>query len=144
MALGPMPAGVPGGGLPPGGAMPGGMPPGMQAPPGNLGPHTIPQTNPGNILQAMQKLQQAAQLITQAIPEVPMGTPLHTKILKIATDLNKELGEAKDNMQQQIQTLLQAVQAAKQNGQDGLLGHAMPHVPNQPPAMAQAGSVPIL
>jgi hypothetical protein len=107
----------------------------MQAPPANLGPHTIPQSNPGNVMQAMQKLQQAAQLITQAIPEVPMGTPLHTKILKIATDLNKELGDAKENMQQQIQTLLQAVQAAKQNGQNGMLNRAAPPPPNSPPAM---------
>jgi len=107
----------------------------MQAPPANLGPHTIPQSNPGNVMQAMQKLQQAAQLITQAIPEVPMGTPLHAKILKIATDLNKELGDAKENMQQQIQTLLQAVQAAKQNGQNGMLNRAAPPPPNSPPAM---------
>lgn len=130
MDLGSMPAGVEGGGLPPG------MPPpqgGGQAPPANLGPHTIPQSNPGNIMQAMQKLQAAAQMITEAIPQIPLGTPLHTKVMKIATELTKELGSAKDTMQQQVQTLLQAVQAAKARGQNPQMPGPSP---NQPPAMA--------
>lgn len=107
----------------------------MRTPAPNLGPNTIPQSNPGNILQAMQKLQSAARLITEALPQIPMGTPLHTKALKIATDLNKELGSAKEGIQQQVQTLLQAIQAAKQSGQTDIMNRAMPQPQNQPPAM---------
>lgn len=132
MDLGSMPTGVEGGGLPPGAPPPGGM----QAPPANLGPHTIPQSNPGNVMQAMQKLQAAAQMITEAIPQIPLGTPLHTKVMKIASELTKELGAAKDTMQQQVQTLLQAVQAAKAHGQNPQIPGPPP---NQPPAMSPPG-----
>jgi hypothetical protein len=139
MALGPMPMppGVPGGGLPPGGA-PGAMPPGMQAPPGNLGPATIPQNNPGNILQAMQKLQAATKMITEALPQIPMGTELHGAVLKIAADLSKHIGEAHENHQNQIQTLLQAIQSSKNDQQMGMLNRVSPP-PNQPPAMPAPG-----
>lgn len=147
MGLGPMPMGVPGGGLPPGmGAPPappggGGMPPGMQAPPGNVGPHTIPQSNPGNIAQAMAKLSAAAQMVNDALPMIPLGTPLHTATLKVATDLNKHLGDAKSTMQEQVQQLMQAVAAQKQQGQMATLNRVAPP-PNQPPAMAPPGAPP--
>jgi len=113
----------------------------MQAPPGNLGPHTIPQSNPGNVMQAMKKVQVAAKMITEAIPQIPMGTPLHTSLLKIATDLNKQLGEAKANAQEQIQQLLQAIAAQKQQGQMQTLNRVAPP-PNQPPAMPPPGPPP--
>ena len=132
-----MPPGVPGGGLPQGVTPPpqGGMPPGLSAPPGNLGPHTIPQHNPGNVLQAMQKLAAANQMINDAIPQIPMGTPLHTKVMKISMELTKELGTATDNMKQQVPALLQQLQAAKAQNQMGMLQTAAPPPPNQPPAM---------
>lgn len=122
------------------------MPPGMQAPPANLGAHTIPQGNPGNVLQAMQKLQAAAKMITEAIPLIPMDSPLHAATLKVATDLSKHLGEAKSSAQEQIQQLLQAVAAQKQAGQMQTLNRVAPP-PNQPPAMpapgAPAGGMPM-
>jgi hypothetical protein len=123
------------------GAPGGGMPPGMQAPPANLGPHTIPQSNPGNVLQAMQKLQAATKMITEAIPMIPMGSPLHTAVLKVATDLTKHLGEAKSNAQEQIQQLLQAIQSQRQAGQMQMLNRVAPP-PNQPPAMAPPPPAP--
>jgi len=125
---GPMPQGVPGGGLPPGMG-----PQGMTAPPANLGPHTIPQTNPGNIAQAMEKLSGAAQLINEAIPQIPIGTPLHAAILKVATELSKQMGEAKEKAQATAQTLMQSIAAARQNPQMAALQRMAP--PNQPPAM---------
>lgn len=120
------------------GAPPGGAP--GQAPPANVGPHTIPQNNPGNAMQAMLKLKQAAQLMQEALPQIPMGTPLHQKVMKITTDLTKELGEIRDNMQQQIQQLLQHVQAQK--AQQAGAGGPMPPPPNQGPAMPPPGGAP--
>lgn len=138
--------GLPGGGIPPGmmppQAPPGGMAPSLQAPPANLGPHTIPQQNPGNVLQAMQKLQTAGKLVTEAIPEIPMGTPLHTAALKIASELNKHIGDAKQMVQEQLQTLLHAAAAVKNSGQMNLLNRAAPPPPNQPPAMPPPVAAP--
>lgn len=118
-------SGVPGGGLPPG----------MGAPPANLGGVTIPQSNPGNVKSALEKLHAAAQLINDAIPQLPIGSPLHTETLKIATNLNRHLGEARENVQGTVQTMLQAIQQMKQNPR---LGAAAPQgsAPPQPPAMA--------
>jgi len=134
----PMPQGVPGGGLPQGAMAPpmGGMPAGLAAPPAHVGPHTIPQHNPGNILQAMQKIHAATQMITEAIPQIPMGSPFHQKIMKISMELTKELSSATDTLksQPQVQALLQQLQAAKSQGQMGMLQTAAPS-PNQPPAM---------
>ena len=126
-----MPQGVPGGGLPPG----------MGAPPGNLGGVTIPQSNPGNIKSAMEKLHGAAQLINDAIPSIPLGSEIHEKVLKLATELNKLIGSAKEHHQGTVQTMLQAIQQMKQNPQMGALqgGGAPPQQPApqpQPPAMA--------
>ena len=130
-SVGAMPAGVPGGGLPQG----------IGAPPGNLGGVTIPQSNPGNIKGAIEKLHAAAQMINDALPQIPLGTPLHTATLKIATDLNKHIGEAKENAQGTIQTMLQAIQQMKQNPQLAALHQGAP--PNQPPAVAPQAAPPM-
>lgn len=115
-----IPQGVPGGGLPPG----------MGAPPANLGGVTIPQNNPGNVKGALEKLHAAAQLINDAIPQIPLGTPLHTEVLKIATNLNKHIGEAKEQAQGTIQTMLQAIQQMRQNPRLGAM--APGGTPQQP------------
>jgi hypothetical protein len=117
-----MPQGVPQGGLPPG----------LGAPPANLGGVTIPQSNPGNIKGALEKLHAAAKLINDAIPQIPLGTPLHTEVLKIATNLNKHLGEAKEEAQGTIQTMLQAIQQMRQQPNMAALHQGGP--PQQPPA----------
>jgi hypothetical protein len=125
------PQGVPGGGIP---ASMGG------APPGNLGGVTIPQSSPGNMKAAMEKLHAAAQLVNDAIPSIPLGDEKHTKVLRIATELNKLIVETKENVQGTVQTMLQAIQQMKQNQHPGMAGGApgQPPPPPQPPAMPPA------
>ncbi len=132
-----MPAGVPQGGLPPGMPPPGGGG-GMQAPPANVGPHTIPQSNPGNVMQAATKLAMASKLIGESIPALPMGSELHQKILKMATDLTKVLGEIKETVtqQQQMQMLAQQMAGMKQQGAQPPM---MAPPPNAGPAMPPPG-----
>ena len=145
MALGPMPAGIPGGGLPPGMPSPGGgPPPGMMAPPANVGPVTIPQGNPGNVMQAMQKLQAAYKIILEALPQIPLGTPLHQSVLKVADNLGKHMSQAKEEAQMTAQTLMQALKSQRNEGQMAALQRAAPpqQTPNQPPAMTPPGAPP--
>lgn len=129
-----MPQGVPQGGLPPGMA-----PPGGQAPPANVGPHTIPQTNPGNVMAAAAKLTMASKMINESIAALPMGSELHEKVLKMATDLNKVLGQIKESVtqQQQMQMLAQHMQQMKQQGAQPAGPMAPP--PNSGPAMPPPG-----
>lgn len=122
------------------GAPPGGQPPGMQAPPGNVGPHTIPQSNPGNVMQAMQKVMLATKLIGEALPQIPLGSEGHTKLMKINVDLTKLVSESQDKMMQ-VQTLLQQIKAAQAHGQQQQMAPAGPP-PNSGPAMPPPGGAP--
>lgn len=131
--------GVPEGGVPQGFAP---RPP-MQAPPANIGPVTIPQHNPGNFLQATSKLGAALKMIEEAIPAIPLGTPLHTSVLKIATDLGKSLGEHHENVASERQTLVQALRGLGNQSQMAALSRLGPQpqtpatpAPTPAPAMA--------
>ena len=145
------PQGIPGGGVPPGmipgaGGPPGGPPPGAapgQAPPGNLGPVTVPQGNPGNIMQAAQKLAAAHKMIMEALPALPLGTPLHESVMKIATDLGKNLTKAGQDAQMTIQTLMQAMRGVRNDSQMSAVarmqGQAPPGGPPATPPPAPPG-----
>lgn len=146
MALGPMPSGLPGGGLPPGLGSPGGPPGGvggpsgpLGGPPANLGPVTIPQNNPGNVMQGVEKLRVALKMMEEALPSIPMGMPLHQKLMKIATDLSKELSDHAEQQGMQRQTLIQALRGLGNQNQMATLGKMTPPPPNQPPAMMPPG-----
>lgn len=144
-SMGAMPTGVPGGGLPPGmgpgGPAPGGPPPG--APPANVGPATIPQANPGNIMQAAQKLAAAHKMIMEALPALPLGTPLHETVMKIATDLGKNLTKAHQDAQMTMQTLMQAMRGLRNDQQMSAVAR-MQGQPgaNAPPATPPPGGAP--
>lgn len=125
----------PGGGLPPGlhpGMIP---PPGMRPPPANLGPVTVPQHNPGNVMQAVQKLSAALAMIEEAVPMIPMGSPEHERVLKIATDLGKHIGEAKSSITERQATLADAMRNAASQSQMAALSRFAPRPsgPAMPP-----------
>lgn len=112
----------------------------MQAPPSNIGPHTIPQSNPGNVLEGMKLIQVALSALTEAMPKLPMGTPLHMKVQKIAMELTKELHEVRETVQQKMMSLAQMMAAQRQQqGNPALQAAAQPH---QPPAMPPQGGMP--
>lgn len=131
MPLGPMPTGIPGGGLPPGG-----LPPGIQSPPGNLGPVTIPQSNQGNMMKAVQQLAAAHKMIMEALPQIPLGSESHDGVMSIATKLGKIVQETKQDAQMNIQTLMQAMKGMHNDNQMAALAKMAPPQPNQPPATA--------
>ena len=144
------PQGIPGGGVPP--AMAGGPPPGAGPapggpPPGNLGPVTVPQANPGNIMQAAQKLAAAHKMIMEALPALPLGTPLHESVMKIATDLGKNLTKAGQDAQMTIQTLMSAMRGVRNDSQMSAVakmqGQAPPGGPpaTPPPAAPPGGGM---
>lgn len=144
------PQGIPGGGVPPGmgGPPPGGPPPGAApggAPPGNLGPVTVPQANPGNIMQAAQKLAAAHKLIMEALPALPLGTPLHEAVMKIATDLGKNLTKAGQDAQMTMQTLMQAMRGTRNDSQMQAVSRMQGQAPpGGPPATPPPGGPPAM
>jgi hypothetical protein len=109
----------------------------MQAPPANLGPVTVPQSNPGNAMQALEKVKLAGKMIQEALPMIPMGSDAHNKLMKISTDLTKLVSESQDKVMQ-VQTLLQQLAAARQQNAQSMGPMAPP--PNAGPAMAPPGA----
>ena len=62
----------------------------------------------------MEKIQTALKLMEQALPDIPMGTPIHTEILQAAQKFAKHLGEAGGNAGSEMQTLLNLARQSAQ------------------------------
>ena len=106
------------------------MVPGMPQARPNSGPAVAPQAQPGNAAAAMTKLQNAAKLINEALPSVPMGSDIHGDVLKIATILNKIMQKVPENPGMQATGL---VQQARQIAQQGPAQAALQQMfPQQP------------
>ena len=107
----------------------------------HAGPASAPQAQPGNASAALQKLQAAAKLINEALPNLPMGTEFHTDVLKIATMVNKALEKAPAaNPQSQVANLVQLAKQTAQGAPMDALSRLYPQ-PNGP-AMPGAGAPP--
>lgn len=106
----------------------------------NSGPAIAPQAQPGNAAAAVQKIQSAAKLINEAIGSVPMGTDFHTKILKLATDLNKLMADMPANPGMQATGLVQQARQVAQAAPQQALQRLFP--PAQPPAEGAGAPAP--
>jgi hypothetical protein len=88
------------------GQTPGGPPPGPQPPAGppgagggflasmarnQMGPQ-ISAPGPGNMADAMTKIQQAIGILQQALPGLPLGQKLHTDVTRSIGNLSRHLG----------------------------------------------------
>lgn len=109
-------------------------PPG--AAPGHAGPATMPQGNQGNQAKAMLDIRNAVKMLEQALPMIPMGSPLHEKIHKVALDLSKELTQGDENPALQMQQLVQMMRSASQQQPINALSKLAAPPPNTPPATA--------
>lgn len=89
----------------------GGLPSPMTQAPANAGAATMPQGNAGNVNAALTKIKAATKMLQEALPLIPIGHEKHLKLMKIVSELSKEIGEASENPQQQSA----ALQAAAQN-----------------------------
>lgn len=142
--LGRLPGGMPGGA--PGGAPAGppGAPGAPPPPPGmaparpNAGPATSPQPNAGNEAAAMNDLQNALKMIEKALPALPMGSPMHGEVLKIASQLSKHLQAGEGSHGLQMQSLLQMARQQAQSAPMQALAR-MQQPAGAPPAMPGGG-----
>ena len=115
------------------------LPPSVPQQKPNSGPALAPQAQPGNAAAAMQKIQSAGKLVNEAIGSIPMGTEFHTKILKLATDLNKLLTDMPNDPGLQATGLMQQAKSVAQQAPQQALSRLFP--PQQPGAGA-AGAAP--
>lgn len=80
----------------------------------NSGPATAPQAQPGTAAAAMMKIKNAAMLINEALPAVPMGSEFHGELLKLATSLNKILQKVPEQPGAQAVGLVQGARQLSQ------------------------------
>jgi hypothetical protein len=111
----------------------------MAPPPANVGPGTTPGANPGNQAAATMDIQNGLKLLQRALPNVPMGTPLHTDILTAVGKIAKHMGEAGPeqgglNAGSMMQAVRQQAQQAPQIAAMRAMGGG-PSAPASPPAM---------
>lgn len=124
-----MPGAPPLGGPPPGGAPAPGAPP-------NIGAATPAQGTMGNAAAAMASIQNAVKMLETALPQIPMGSPMHTEILNATKGILKHMNQGGGNPGLELQSLLQMARQASQSGPLSALQRMQPEA-GAPPAMPQ-------
>jgi hypothetical protein len=91
------------------------------APPsaGAAGPASNPSPMAGNAAHGVEKLKLSLKGLQESLSALPMGSPIHTAVLKALTDIGKELekhGGQQGDPGAAIQQLLEMARNAKQAG----------------------------
>ncbi len=113
------------------------MPAPLKGAPAGLGAATKPQSSQGNAAAALIDVRNAVQMLEKALPNIPMGSPLHTDLLNVTIKLSKHLKPEEASSGLQIQSLLQQARETSKAapmqamarlypGQDQAAGPAMP------------------
>lgn len=124
------------------GQSPAAAPPAPGGAPAHAGPGTMPQGNHGNQAAAMMSVRNAVKMLEQALPMIPMGSPLHEKIHKVALDLSKEMQQGEENPALQLQSLVQMMRSASQQQPMNALSKLSAPPPNTPPATSPSEPPP--
>lgn len=125
----PMPGAPPGGGAPP----PGG-------PPGGTGAATAPGPMPGAAQQGITAVKVGLEALQKALPALPMGSPLHTSVLKAVADIAKNIEAGGGGEADKIQQLMAMARSA--HAQPNPLAAMMPG--GAPPGAGGGASPPAL
>lgn len=126
---------------------PGGLPSPLASPPANAGAISQPGGNAGNIQAAMTKISSGLKMIQEALPLIPMGNELHTKVLgavkTLAEAMNKEGSESPSTPKLDISSILQMIKQHTQNAPQNAAARLLPaQGATQSPATGGAPSIP--
>lgn len=115
--------------------MPGPLPPSLAPAPANTGPVSVPQGSQGNTAQALSLVRNGLEMFQKALPMIPMGSPLHTDILKATSSVSKHMEQSAMNKGVDVQSLLQMARQSSQQSPVEALNRLHPTPPNAAPAM---------
>ena len=96
--------------------------PGAPSPPpqaGVAGPASAPGPMKGAVAGGAEKLKLGLKALQEALPSLPMGSSIHTAVLKALTDIGKAVekeGGVKGDPGAMIQQLVEMARNAKQSG----------------------------
>ena len=114
----------------------GGPPPGAQ--PGGTGSATNPRPMQGSAAQSLTLVHTAIQMLQRALTGIPMGSDLHTSLLRAIQDLSRRTNMQQGDSAAQLQALAQMGKGIQQNPQAQALQRmagAQGQGPGTPPAM---------
>lgn len=106
-------------------------------PPAQIGPAVSPSPNAGLAVKAMSDVRNAVKMLETALPQIPMGTPLHAEILNATKSLLKHLHPGDQSSGLELMSLLQMARHAAQAQPMQALQRAFPQNPAAPPVLAQ-------
>lgn len=110
----------------------------MAPAPANVGPGTAPGGNPGNMAAATIDIGNGLKMLQRALPNLPMGAPLHTDILQAVIKISKHMDQSQQDHGLHAQGMMQAVRQSAQQAPQIAAMRAMgggPSAPQSPPAM---------
>ena len=96
--------------------------PGAPSPPpqaGVAGPASAPGPMKGAVAGGAEKMKLGLKALQEALPSLPMGSSIHTAVLKALTDIGKAVekeGGGKGDPGAMIQQLVEMARNAKQSG----------------------------
>jgi hypothetical protein len=96
-------------------------------------------------MAGLGKIKVALQALQDALPSIPMGSPLHTDVLSVAKTLSKHVDQEGQQGGPPVQSLLQMMQQMKQNAPNAALarmGGGAPPSPAMPAPPAAGGGAP--
>lgn len=112
-------------------APPGAPPPmgGGGMPPGGTGAASAPQGMAGSATQAVTAVKLGLEAMQKALPGLPMGSELHTAVLKSVAEISKHIEKQQGDSASIVQQLAQMAHSAQQQPQQAAMMRAFPPSP---------------
>jgi hypothetical protein len=101
----------------------------------NVGSAATPQGNQGNAVQAMSLVRNGLEMFQKALPLIPMGSPLHSDLLKATANISKHMDQSASNKGVDLQSLLQMARQSSQQSPVQALNRMHPGGAPAAPAM---------
>lgn len=106
-------------------------------PTGGTGAVTAPRPMMGAGQQGLTLVRTGIEALQKALQGLPMGSELHTAVLKAITDLTRRMGEGQQDHAAQIQALTGMARDTTQNPQAALMQRMFPQAGGQQAPQAQ-------
>lgn len=115
----------------------------MAAPPtGGVGGATQMRPMMGTGVQGMVLVRTGVEALQKALMGLPMGSELHTAVLKAITEISRRMESGPGNQSEQIQALGSMARDASNNPQVAQLAKMFQQGGGPPPPAAAAGAPP--
>lgn len=108
----------------------------MAGPPGGTGAATVPGPMPGAAAAGMTGVKLGLEALQKALPTLPMGSDLHSSVLKAVSDISKHVGDAgagQSGQDDALKQMLAGLAAQQAKGTNPLAGMMPPGGGGAPP-----------